>query len=222
MGMYRISDLNVEINTNSPTVSEAIKRYEVFYDESPNFTLSLTDDVLIELMEEYEGMTADAVETMQIATLYCWALFDFNGFPIRAVAVENDGKCVLFAAPYADEVDLTMFLPKDKIFAVNYPGVRIQDDDYFVFDTPFGFRGLESKTGKKLPLSAIVFYDNQFDSLKKLEPKVFVRMFMRAVAQNIRHERTKHSLFILEKLMHKIDFYGVRDMTDIEFILDRV
>ena len=31
MGIYRISDLNIEINTNSATVAEAIKPYEAHY-----------------------------------------------------------------------------------------------------------------------------------------------------------------------------------------------
>ena len=44
MGFYRISDLNIEINTNSATVAEAIKPYEVHYKETPNLTLHLTDD----------------------------------------------------------------------------------------------------------------------------------------------------------------------------------
>lgn len=222
MGMYRISDLNIEIITNSPTVAEAIKPYEVFYDETPNFTIALSDDRLIELMEENEGVTADVVETYYIATLYCWALFDFNGFPIRATAVENDGKAVLFCAPYDENFDLAMFLPQDKVFTYNFPGVRIQDDKYYVFDTPFGTKGKLAKQGKKLELSSIVFYDREFDTLKRLDAKDFVPRFMRAVATNIRNERTKHTLFILEKLMHSIDFYGVGTLTDMDFILDRV
>ena len=84
--------MNVEIKTNSPTVAEEIHQYEVDYKETPNLTLALSDDRLIELMEENEGYTADMMETAYMATQYCWALFDFNGFPIRATAVEKDGE----------------------------------------------------------------------------------------------------------------------------------
>ena len=223
MGIYRISDLNIEINTNSKTVAEAIEPYEVHYNESPNLTLALNDDRLIELMEENEGYTADIIETAFMATQYCWALFDFNGFPIRATAVEQDGKAVLFAAPFDEKVDFMTMLPQEKVFTYNYPGVRMQDDLYYCFDTPFGIKGKYAKPGHKLPLSTIVFVDSErFDSMRLLEAKDFVPMFMRAVALNVRHERTKHTLFVLERVMHRVKFFGVRDLNDVDFILERV
>lgn len=223
MGIYRISDLNIEINTNSATVAEAIAPYEVHYQETPNLTLALNDDRMIELMEENEGLTADVIETGYMATQYCWALFDFNGFPMRATAVEHEGKAILFASPFDNAVDFTSMLPDKKVFTYNYPGIRMQDDLYYVFDTPFGLKGKLAKTGHKLPLTSIVFVDSaRFDSLRLLEAKDFVPMFMRAVALNVRHERTKHTLFVLERVMHRVKFFGVRDLSDIDFILERV
>lgn len=223
MAIYRISDLNVEIISNSPTVNSNIVRYKVNYHENPNVTLSLSDDLLIELMEEHEGFTADVVESTYIATLYCWALFDFNGFPIRATAVERDGECVLISAPFEDGFDPLTMIPQKDVFTYNYPGIRMEGDDYFVFDTPFGLNGALSKTGKKLKLSSIVFVDShRFDSLRKLEAKDFVPMFMRAVAQNIRQERTKHTLFVLERVMRRVNFFGVRNLNDFRFIMERV
>lgn len=223
MALYRISDLNVAVKTKSPTLAENIRRYEVTYEAQPNITLEISDDLLIELMEENEGVTADIIESTYMATLYCWALFDYNGFPIRAVGVENDGACTLFAAPEDESVDLASFIPEDKAFVYYYPGVRMEDEDYFVFDTPFGLNGGRSKTGRKLPLKSIVFVDSKrFDSLREIQAKDFVPLFMRAVAKNIRQERTKHTLFVLERVMHRVKFYGTRDVNDLDFILERV
>ena len=225
MDIYRISDLNIGIETHAKTIADSIARYKVDYQEEPNFSLSLSDDRLIELMEEYEGYTADLVETVALSTQYCWALFDFNGFPIRATALEYEGSCVLFASPFEEGFDPKIVLPADKVFVYNYPGIRLEDDTYYVFDTPFGTNGVLSKPGHKLPLRSIVFIDaDRFDSLRKLDTKDFVPMFMRAVSQNVRQERTKHSLFVLSNLMKKIHFFGVRDVNayDIDFILERV
>ena len=226
MSIYRISDLNIEIITNSPSLAATIERYEVHYDEQPNVTLSMSDDLLMELMEENEGVTADIVENAFLSTLYCWSLFDFNGFPIRATAVETeDGECILFAAPFEEGFDPTILLPQDKVFSYDYPAVRMEGEDYYCFDTPFGPHGSRSKVGKKLRLRSIVFVDSKrFDSLRRIESKEFVPMFMRAVALNIRHERTKHTLFVLERVMHRVSFYGVRGVTpyDVDFILERV
>ena len=223
MALYRISDLNIEIKTNSPTLADNIRRYEVTYQADPNVTLEMSDDRLLEMMEEYEGMTADAVESMYMATLYSWAIFDFNGFPIRAVGVENDGECTLFAAPDDTSVDLVTRIPPGKAFVYRYPGIRMQDDDYYVFDTPFGEYGHLSVPGKKLKLRSIVFVDrDRFDSLRAIEAKDFVPLFMHAVSQNVRQERTKHTLFILERVMHRVKFYGVGDLNDFRFILERV
>ena len=223
MALYRISDLNVEIKTNSPTLADSIRRYAVTYQADPNVVLEMSDDRLIEMMEENEGVTSDVIENMYIATLFSWALFDFNGFPMRAVGVEHDGVCTLFAAPDDSSVDLNDVIPEDLAFVYDYPGIRMQDDDYFVFDTPFGKNGYRSKTGRKLKLSSIVFVDsNRFDSLRKIEAKDFVPLFMHAVSENCRQERTKHTLFILERVMHRVDFYGVRDVNDLDFILERI
>ena len=223
MALYRISDLNVEIKTNSPTLADSIRRYAVTYQADPNVVLEMSDDRLIEMMEENEGVTADVIENMYIATLFSWALFDFNGFPMRAVGVEHDGVCTLFAAPDDSSVDLNDVIPEELAFVYDYPGIRMQDDDYFVFDTPFGKNGYRSKTGRKLKLTSIVFVDsNRFDSLRKIEAKDFVPLFMHAVSENCRQERTKHTLFILERVMHRVDFYGVRDVNDLDFILERI
>lgn len=223
MALYRISDLNVDIKTKSPSLAENIRRYEVTYKADPNITLEMSDDRMIEMMEEYEGMTADAVESLYMATLYSWAIFDFNGFPIRAVGVENDGECTLFAAPEDPTADLVNRIPRDKAFVYRYPGIRMQDDDYYVFDTPFGIYGNLSVPGKKLKLKSIVFVDRErFDSLRLIEAKDFVPLFMRAVSQNVRQERTKHTLFILERVLHRVKFYGVGDINDFDFILERV
>lgn len=221
--LYRISDLNIEIKTKSPTLADNIVPYAVTYEAEPNITLEMSDDRLIEMMEEYEGMTADKVESLYMATLYSWAIFDFNGFPIRAVGVEYDGECVLFAAPDDRSIDLTTMIPRGKAFVYNYPGIRMQDDDYYVFDTPFGDLGGEAVQDKKLKLRSIVFVDRErFDSLREIDAKDFVPLFMHAVSQNVRQERTKHTLFILERVMHRVNFYGVGDVNDIDFILERV
>ena len=223
MALYRISDLNVDIKTNSASLADNIIPYEVTYKADPNITLEMSDDRLLEMMEEYEGMTADAVESLYLATLYSWALFDFNGFPIRAVGVESDGECVLFAAPDDDSANLIGLIPRDKAFVYRYPGIRMQDDDYYVFDTPFGVYGNMSVPGKKLKLRSIVFVDShRFDSLRSIEAKDFVPLFMHAVSQNVRQERTKHTLFILERVMHRVKFFGVSDIRDFDFILERV
>lgn len=223
MALYRISDLNVEIKTNSPMLAENIKRYEVTYHADPNITLEMSDDRLLEMMEEYEGVTADVVESMYMATLYSWAIFDFNGFPIKAIGVEHEGECVLIAAPDDPSANILHKVPREKAFVYAYPGVRMEDEDYFVFDTPFGVYGHMSVPGKKLRLKSIVFVDSyRFDSLRRIEAKDFVPLFMHAVSQNVRQERTKHTLFILERVMRRVKFFGVGDISDFDFILERV
>ena len=222
MNLYRISDLNIEINTHSETLLKNLEGYVAHYEAKPNVTLEVSDDLLLQLMEENEGYTANQIECSYIATLYSWAIFDFNGFPIRASAVEFDGKAVLFAAPFDTSVNLHEMIPDDLVFARDYPGIRLEDETYYIFDTPFGHHAT-GVHGKKVPLSSIVFVDTEhFDSLRRLEAKDFVPMFMRAVAENIRQERTKHTLFVLERLMHKVSFFGVGDVSDIDFILERV
>lgn len=221
MGQYRISELNIEIDTNSQTLKRNLAPYEAKFDYKPNLSLSISDDMLLQFMEEYEGYSADVVECEYLSTEYSRALFDFNGFPIKATAVEYDGSAVLFSAPF-EENDVLNNLPSNITFVVDSPAVRLINSVFYAYDTPFGLYGDKSKP-RKLPVKSIVFVDSErFDSLKRLDTKDMVSMFMRAVYHSIRSERTKHTLYMLEKVMHVVNFYGVGDISDVKFILDRV
>ncbi len=221
MGQYRISELNFEIETNSSTLLKNLARYEVSFDYKPNLTMSITDDILLQLMEEYEGYSRDIIECEYLSTEYARSMFDFNGFPIRATAVEHEGQAVLFASPF-EEKRVYDELPQDKVFAVDVPGVRLISQVFYAYGTPFGLDGDKSKD-IKVPVKSIVFVDStRFDSLKKLDTKDMVSMFIRAVMLSIRSERTKHTLYMLEKLMKVVDIYGVGDLKDVDFILDKV
>ncbi len=221
MGQYRIADLNIEILTNSLTLLNNLKPYETSFDYKPNLTLNITDDMLLQYMEEYEGYTADVIECIFLATEFSRSLFDFNGFPIDSVAVEYDGSAVLFSSPF-EESPLCESLSENAIFAVDYPAIRLISSVFYAYDTPFGLNGDKAKENK-LPVKSIVFVDSErFDSLKRLDTKDMVSMFIRAVNRSIKSERTKHTLFTLEKVMKVVDFYGVGDLSDVDFILERV
>lgn len=221
MGQYRVSDLNIEVNTKSQTLQGFLKPYETSFDYKPNLSLSITDDILLQLMDEYEGYTADVIECEYLATEYCRALYDFNGFPISATAVEYNDCAVLFSSPY-EHIPVNEYFPQQNIFSDGNVAVRLISSVFYAYGTPFSLKG-DASQDKKIPIRSIVFVDSErFDSLKRLETKDMVAMFMSAVMQSIRNERTKHTLYILEKLMHVVDFYGVADVRDAKFILDRV
>lgn len=220
MGQYRISDLNIEVFSNSKTLLKNLEPYSTTFDFKPNLTLSISDDILLQYMEEYEGYTADVIEDYYLSTEYERALFDFNGFPIFATAVEHDGSAVYIASPF-QETKVEQFIPQDKVFSVDFPGTRMIMDKFYAYGTPFGLSGERSRD-IKLPLKSIVFVDSErFDSLRLLDTKELVSCFIRAVMLSTKSERTKHSLYMLEKLMHCVKFYGVSDLSDIEFILDK-
>jgi len=221
MGQYRISELNIEVETNSKTLLNSLKPYETSFDYKPNLVLSMSDDLLLQYMEEYDGYTADEVECEYLTTEYARSLFDFNGISLLSVGVEHDNSAVLFASPF-QQSDVNAFLPQDKVFAVNVPAIRLIGTDFFVYDTPFGMYGDKSRP-VRLPLKSIVFVDSErFDSLKRLDTLDMVSMFMRAVMHSIHGERTKHTLYMLEKIMKKVDFYGVANLYDVNFILEHV
>lgn len=221
MGQYRISDLNIEVQTNSKTLQKNLQQYETSFDYKPNLVLSMSDDILLQYMEEYDGYTADEVECEYLTTEYARSLFDFNGISMLGVGVEQDNSAVIFASPF-QQIDVNAYLPQDKVFVVNVPAIRLISKDFFVYDTPFGMHGDKSKHSR-LPLKSIVFVDSdRFDSLKRLNTLDMVSMFMRAVMHSIHGERTKHTLYMLEKIMKKVDFYGVANLYDAKFILERV
>ncbi len=221
MGQYRISELNVEIETNSKTLQNNLKPYETSFNYKPNLTLSITDDILLQLLDESEGYSADIVECEYLSTEFSRSMFDFNGFPIKATAVEYENSAVLFAAPF-EETNVSDFIPAKRVFAVDYPAIRLINSVFYAYGTPFGRFGDNSRD-VKLPVKSIVFVDKEhFNSLKKLDTKDMVSMFMRAVYLSMHSERMKHTLYILEKVMKKVKFFGVGDLSDVNFILDRV
>ena len=128
---------------------------------------------------------------------------------------------MLFSAPF-EETKVADLLPPDMLFTADAPAVRLINDVFYAYGTPFGLYGDKARD-VKLPVKSIVFVDKErFNSLKRLDTKYMVSMFMRAVYHSIRSERTKHTLFMLEKVMRKVKFYGVGALSDVPFILDRV
>ncbi len=221
MGQYRISDLGIEINTNSKTLKKNLEPFAASFDYKPNLVLSISDDILLQYMDEYQDYNADVIECEYLTTEYARSLYDYNGFPIKAAAVEYDNSAVLFSAPF-EETKVADFLPPDKLFTADAPAIRLISDVFYAYGTPFGLYGDRARD-VKLPVKSIVFVDKErFNSLKRLDTKDMVSMFMRAVYHSIRSERTKHTLFMLEKVMKKVKFYGVGDLSDVTFILDRV
>ena len=221
MGQYRIAELGLEVKTNSQTLLDNLAPFATNLDYKPNLTLDITDDIMMQLMDEYEGYTADIIECEYHSTEFARSLFDFNGFPIRAAAVECGDSAVLVAAPF-EEYNVADFLPADKIFTVDSPAIRLISEVFYAYGTPFGIYGDKARD-IKLPIKSIVFVDKQrFGSLKPLDSKEMVIMFLRAVYHSIRSERTKHTLFMLEKVMRRVKFYGVSELSDVNAILEKV
>lgn len=221
MGQYRISELGLEIKTNSQTLLKNLEPFATTFDYKPNLTLSITEDILLQLMDEYEGYSADIIECEYMTTEFARALFDFNGFPIKAAAVECGDCAVLLAAPFED-TDVASALPSDKLFTVDAPAIRLISEVFYAYGTPFGVYGDKARD-IKLPVRSIVFVDKQrFGELKRIDSKEMVTMFLRAVYHSMRSERTKHTLFMLEKVMRRVNFYGVGDLSDVESILKEV
>lgn len=221
MGQYRISELNIEIETNSNTLKNNLKAYETSFDYKPNLSLGITDDILLQLLDENEGYSADIVECEYLSIEFARSMFDFNGFPIKATAVEYENSAVLFAAPF-EETRVSDFIDAKKIFCVDCPAIRLINSVFYAYGTPFGPFGDKSRD-IKLPVKSIVFVDKErFNSLKTLDTKDMVSMFMRAVYLSMHSERMKHTLYMLEKVMKSVKFYGVGDLSDVNFILERV
>ncbi|MBQ2971717.1 MAG: hypothetical protein IJE16_04115 [Ruminococcus sp.] len=221
MGQYRIAELNLEIETNSKTLQNNLKVYETSFDYMPNLSLSISDDILLQLLNECEGYSADVVECEYHSTEFARSMFDYNGFPIKATAVEYENSAVLFSAPF-EETRVFDFIPAKRIFAVDCPAIRLINSVFYAYGTPFGQFG-EMSRDIKLPVKSIVFVDNErFNSLKTLDTKDMVSMFMRAVHLSMHSERMKHTLYMLEKVSKCVKFYGVSDLSDVDFILERV
>ena len=221
MKQYRISELNLEIETNSQTLSKNLTPFETQFDYKPNLSLSISEDLLAEYAEEYGDYTLDEIENIYLSTEFARSLFDFNGFAMQCTAVEHNDAAILFASP-VENVNPYEQLPHDKVFCVDYPAVRLIGKVFFAYDTPFGLNGDKAKA-KKLPIKSIVFVDSErFSNVGKMDTKDMVYLFIRAVTASLHSDRTKHTLFMLEKLMHVVDFYGVSDLSDIDTILDTV
>ena len=221
MGQYRISELGLEINTKSQTLLKNLEPFATTFDYKPNLTLSITEDILLQFMDEYDGYSADIIECEYMTTEFARALFDFNGFPIKATAVDCGDCAVLVAAPF-EKTDVASLVPSDKLFTVDAPAIRLISEVFYAYGTPFGVYGDKARD-IKLPVKSIVFVDKKrFGELELIDSKEMVNMFLRAVYLSMRSERTKHTLFMLEKVMRKVKIYGVGELVDVDAILKKV
>jgi len=79
---------------------------------------------------------------------------------------------------------------------------------------------LIKKTNERIETDKVIV--SCLEPLLCLDTLDMVSMFMRAVMHSIHGERTKHTLYMLEKIMKKVDFYGVANLYDVNFILEHV
>ena len=177
MNVYKIADLYIGIKTRFDFTKEYINEYKV-EDKEPLFTVAITDEQLeFEKNISPEEVPEPYYELTAILRAICNTILErYNGFFFHCSCFEFEGNAYIFTAKSgtgkSTHTRLWRKVFGDKVTMINddKPIIRLLNDKFFVFGTPWN--GKHSISNNiKAPIKA-VFYLHQAkeNKVEKCEP----------------------------------------------------
>ena len=98
MPKYRMADLVIEMNVRYAMTIDSCRPYEIFTDEKPDITVTVTDEDLKTERENDPGFPEEYYEFLHVYRRICGLLPQFDGMLLHSAAVAVDNKAYLFSA----------------------------------------------------------------------------------------------------------------------------
>ena len=214
MAVYRIADLNIEIN-NKYKYTDYVCRDYACLEENPHidFCVSATK-------EDYEKdkacLTTSSepyLESLSIYRQIAKKILDYNGFIMHASVVEMDGVAYAFAAHSGvgksthSRLWTLAFPDKAKIINGDKPLLRYLNDTLYIYGTPWcGKEAYNHNT--KAPLKAVCFIERaKENSIQKLDKNSAVKRIFNQLLMPESQEQANKLFDMVEILISNTDFY---------------
>lgn len=213
MRTYRIADLNVNMDVQGRTQSQA-DIYMVPTTDKPDATLPPYGKNKVRALDP---LGVDDAEYMFSGYCFYSTLIGFDGLMLHASAVVMDGKAYLFSAPSGTgksthtELWQSVFgADKAQIINDDKPAIRCVDGRWYAYGTPWSGKSTTS-LNVRVPIAGICFLSRgEENSIKKMPP---VQAVFSILNQTV---RTQHAvlrqmlLATLDRLVSQVNVYEMQ------------
>lgn len=213
MPIYRIADLNVEIN---PKFEITRQRLEPYIIQSDNFdiTVAITDDEISERCQLGDNIGRKEAEDVLILTKFCNAVLDgFDGFFFHSSCLELDGEGYVFSAVSGTGKSTHTALWRryfgNRVTMINddKPVIRKCDGKFYVYGTPWMGKA-NIGTNAKAPVKAVYILQRaEENTAVRVLPSQVMKQLLEATVIDVERSRMEKLLELLDEFFKETPLF---------------
>lgn len=221
MSLYNIADLKVEMDLIGDLCLSRCAAYICDTESSPDIIIKDKESEIEQNRKKHPEMTRSEWEYMLYGNEFYRNLINYDGMLLHASAVVVDGRAYLFSAPCgtgkSTHTALWLRLFGDRAYIINddKPAIRICNDEFYVYGTPFsGKHDISRNTRAKL--GGICFISQAAEN--KIYPMPPNEIIVSMLDQTVRHlgmDAMERMLTTLDKLLRRMQVYKLECNMDI-------
>ena len=218
MPIYRIADLNVEVNPKFKICRKRLESYAVKSNESgkTDIAISVSDDEIRERLRLSDNLSEQGAEDVLILSKFCNAVLDgFDGFFFHSSCLELDGEGYVFSAVSGTGKSTHTALWRrhfgNRVTMINddKPIIRKKDGVFYVYGTPWMGK---SNIGANIsaPLGAVFLLErDRVNYAEKVSAgKVFPKL-LEATLISKKQDRMSKILELYDEIFSAVDLYSL-------------
>lgn len=213
MAIYRIADLNVEINPKFEISRKRLEPYAVLSggsEKSPkvDISISVSDDEILERTKLGDGLNEKAAEDALILTKFCNAVLDgFDGFFFHSSCLELDGEAYIFSAVSGTGKSTHTALWRkhfgNRVTMINddKPIIRKRGGKFYAYGTPWMGKA-DIGTNTKAPIKAVYILQRaEKNSAIRVAPSQVMKQLFEATVIDVERSRMEKLLELLNEFL---------------------
>ncbi len=214
MNTFRIAEINLNMTAKGKILKRQSKAYLSEKSTIADITIDISEDFLKQKQKEMPHLTLDECEYIWTGGDFYNKLLDFDGFMLHASAVAYENKAYLFSARSGTGKSTHAELWKkyfgaDKAVIINddKPAIRLMDNSFFVYGTPWSGKS-DKNLNIKVPLRSIVFIErSETNRIDRIDNKQAIGLIMNQTLRPKQIEKMDKLFDLLDKLLATVPIY---------------
>lgn len=213
MYSLEIADLKVKMNYFHSRLLKQAKAYIKEFKGKEDIFINIDEECIKQFQRENSHLTIDECEYILTSIVYYENLLLFNGFMLHSSAVEYENQAYLFSAPSGTgksthtQLWLKHFGEKARIINDDKPAVRLINDKFYVYGTPWSGK-TDLNINTKVPLKAIIFIERAENNYTyKMNNEEAVKMLLYQSYSSNNMQLKMNFLDLMDKLIRNNSVY---------------
>lgn len=216
MPIYRIADLNVEVNPKFKICRKRLESYAVKSNESgkTDIAISVSDDEIRERLRLSDNLSEQGAEDVLILSKFCNAVLDgFYGFFFHSSCLELDGEGYVFSAVSGTGKSTHTALWRrhfgNRVTMINddKPVIRKCDGKFYAYGTPWRGKA-DIGTNTKAPVKAVYILQRaEENTAVRVLPSQVMKQLLEATVIDVERSRMEKLLELLDEFFKKTPLF---------------